>query len=259
MPKKMWMPLVIGMLASGCVLQAQSRSDAASFDEPIVGVVADVGAGDLVVTGTAVDGAEVFMGLEWTGQEPDVTAEVVDGVLYLTVECRKGQLVCRVDSELIVPEGAWLSLLTGAGDLDIKGTAADIAARTGAGNVGLTAVLGDIEAETGSGDISMSDVAGVAVVGTGSGQVYGRQLDVAALDISTGSGDIDVEIEQAPGAVDISTGSGDVELVVPSGAYAVDISTGAGDVDVSGVTQQASADQRIEIDTGSGDVWVRGR
>lgn len=258
MPRLMWMPLV-GLAASGCVIQAQSRSDAVSFDEPIVGVVADVGAGDLVVTGTAIEGAEVFQVLEWSGSEPDVTIEVVDQVLYLTVECRKGHLRCRADSELIVPEGAWLSLETGAGDLDIKGTAADVGAWTGAGDVALAAVSGSIEIETGSGDISMTDVAGAVFAHTGSGEVFGRQLAASVLGINTGSGNIDLASERAPSDVDISTGSGDVELTVPSGVYALDITTGAGDVDVSGITRQDSADQLIEIDTGSGDVSVRGR
>jgi hypothetical protein len=255
-----WMnALALVTMSGGCVLEVHSRSESISFDEDIVGVVTDLDEGDVRVTSTAIYGAELFQQLEWSGREPDVRAEVIDGVLYVTTECRVGLGVCRIDQELIVPEGAWLELQTGAGNIDIKGTDADVVAGTGAGDIALSSASGLMVLETGSGNITMSDVLGEVAVSTGSGTVWGEALSVSTLEASTGSGDVELEAVTSPGTVDIQTGSGDVYLVVPSGVYALDLSTGSGRVDISNITSQDSAPRLIEVGTGSGDVNVWGR
>jgi len=250
--------LAATLMSSGCIFEAQTRSDAFSVEEEIVGVVVNVGAGDLEVIGTSIEGAEIFQQLEWSGREPDSTISVQDGILTVSLTCRAGQLVCRADHELIVPEGAWLQLETGSGELDIKGTDADIAAGTGAGSIVLASASGFADLETGSGDVLLMDVAGDIVVSTGSGLISGSGLAAGLLQANTGSGDVELSLSVLQGGVDISTGSGDVELAVPRGSYAVDVSTGAGKVRVDGISDDPGAPRWIEVDTGSGDVHLEG-
>ena len=235
MTAKTWLPL-LAAATSGCILDTQTHTDAITIQEPIEGVVAVLGEGDVRVTGTSIDGAEIFQQLEWSGRHPDITVNVSEGILYIEASCRAVQMVCRIDHELIVPEGAWIDVRTGSGHLDLKGSDADIVAITGEGDVSLSSVSGAMLLDTTSGNITLADVTGNLSLYSGSGDIWGSGLALSTLDAQTGSGDIEAALDAKPDSINVVTGSGDVALQVPQGAYAVDISTGAGDVDVEGIT-----------------------
>ncbi|HWA76678.1 MAG TPA: DUF4097 family beta strand repeat-containing protein [Polyangiaceae bacterium] len=161
----------------------------------------------------------VFVTAKIDGPTNHVGYELGDDSLTVFDDCNEEP--CSVDLSLDVPENLALTL------------------RTGSGDVSLTSLRGDISLRTGSGDVVGSDLAG---------------LNFSA---ETGSGDARLELSPAR-RVHVQTGSGDVSLTVPSGAYHLDVSTGSGDQALRGVSNDASAPDRIDVSTGSGDLKITG-
>ena len=250
---------LIAVLCGGCMVHISTDSDSVEFDEPVTGIVTDLGAGDVVITGANTVGAVVYRDLEWSGQRrPEVSAVVEGGVLYLTADC-SAQVVCKVNHDVIVSEAIWSDIMTGSGDVTMRGVDEGALIETGSGNITLSGVHGDISAGTGSGEVSIEDSIGDLDLSTGSGDVVVSNAIAALLIASTGSGDVVAEVNTGLNVAEISAGSGDVELTVPSGSYAMNISTGSGDVELSGVSDDSDGDRRLSISTGSGDVRVRGQ
>jgi hypothetical protein len=102
-----------------------------------------------------------------------------------------------------------------------------------------------LEIDTGSGDVEVADREAMLIIDTGSGDVE-TGVAGSGLDVNTGSGD--VEVETARHDVRIKTGSGDV-LVGGLGGKAF-IGTGSGDV----VVRKVAGD--VSVDTGSGDIEI---
>lgn len=251
--------ILLCALTAGCIVHVTTDADSVEFDEPVVGIVTDLGAGDVTITGADTVGAVVYREVEWSGsRRPDVEAWVEDGILYLTADCT-GKVVCRADHDVVVSEAIWSDILTGAGSVSIRGLDEGARVETGSGDVSMWQVYGDISAETGSGAMTIEESIGDLELSTGSGDVTVREALTGRLVLSTGSGSVDVDIRDGLTDADVSTGSGDVVLAVPSGSYAMSISTGSGDVDLSNVTEAGQSDRRIEISTGSGDVEVVGQ
>lgn len=251
--------LALLTLTTGCVVHVYTDTDTVEFDEPITGVVTDLGAGSVTITGADTVGAVVYRSLEWSGERaPEVTAEVADGVLYLTADC-EGRIICSADHEVIVSESIWTDIVTGSGDVSVRSLDEGATIETGSGDIALSGVYGSVSAETGSGKVSIEDGIGDLDLSTGSGDVVVTDAIAAQLILSSGSGDVEATITDGLSRADLSTGSGDVTLAVPAGGYDLDITTGSGDVELSNITESSTADRRLEISTGSGDVRVSGR
>lgn len=252
-------PLALFFLTTGCVVHVYSDADTVAFDEPVSGVVTDLGAGSVTITGADTVGAVVYRSLEWSGERaPEVTAVVEDGILYLSARC-EGKVVCSVDHEVIVSEDIWSDIKTGSGDVSVRNLDQGATIETGSGDLSLSGVYGNVSAETGSGEISIDDGIGDLDLSTGSGDVVVRDAIAGQLFLSSGSGEVEASITDGLALADLSTGSGDVTLRVPAGSYALDISTGSGDVELSNITQSSSTERRLEISTGSGDVRISGQ
>ena len=248
----------LAILLGGCVVHISNDTDTIEFDEPVSGIVTDLGAGSVVITGAQTSGAVIYRDLTWSGeQQPEVSAVVEDGILYLSADCGH-KAVCQANHEVVVSEDIWADISTGSGDVELRALDQGARVETGSGNITTSSVYGNIIAETGSGDLSIEDGVGDLELSTGSGNVRVQDAQVERLSLSTGSGDIEVEITAELTDGDVSTGSGDVALSVPAGSYALDISTGSGDVELSGITDSAASDRRLQISTGSGDVEVHG-
>ncbi|MFT5680164.1 MAG: hypothetical protein ACI8RZ_001069 [Myxococcota bacterium] len=250
--------LILLTALTGCVVNVTTDSDSVEFDEPVVGIVTDLGAGDVTITGANTVGAMVYRDLEWSGSRPDIDAWVEDGILYLTADCTR-KVVCQAHHDVVVSEAIWSDIMTGAGNVSLRGLDEGARAETGSGDISMMQVYGDITAETGSGAVTIEDSIGDLDLSTGSGDVTVREAMTERLALSTGSGQVDVDIREGLSDADVSTGSGDVTLMVPSGSYSMSISTGSGDVDLANVTETNQSDRRIEISTGSGDVEVMGQ
>lgn len=255
-----WWVGVIGIAgAGGCVIvQKDTQLDDAVFTEPVASVVADVGAGSLVVSvDDGVSEVTVRRTARWTGDAPEADAWVEGGVLHLEVHCPALKRVCEVDHEVILPNAAALEAVLGSGDLVATGLTGAITADVGSGNVTLNDVNGDVVASTGSGDMVINGAIGTVDASTGSGDIEATEVDVSTFHASTGSGDAVLALVGAPTRVSVETGSGDVALTVPAGAYQVSAEVG-GDLSMTGITAEDAANAVIEITTGSGDASIVG-
>jgi len=93
---------------------------------------------------------------------------------------------------------------------------------------------------------------------TGSGDVDAR-VNADTVNATSTSGEMNVRLGAAPSRLTATSESGDIEIRVPKGQpYAVDAQTTSGDSDIY-VTDQPSADHRLQVRTVSGDIEVRSR
>lgn len=143
------------------------------------------------------------------------------------------------------PAGSRLAARTGAGDVEVTGTAGWAAVRTGSGRVVMGRVDGDADVITGSGDLTVGDVSGRARLRTGSGAVALASAG-GATDIQAGSGN--VEIGSVAGDLGARTGSGDLRIVDARSGH-VDVTTGSGELYV-GVHPGVAAE--LDLTSGSG-------
>ena len=160
--------ILLSALTTGCVTHITTDADSVEFDEPVVGIITDLGAGEVTITGADTVGAVVYREVEWSGsRRPSVEAWVEDGILYLTADCT-GKVVCQADHDVVVSETIWSDIRTGAGSVLVRGLDEGVRIETGSGDVSLMQVYGDIFAETGSGTLTIEDSTGsgdVEVVG----------------------------------------------------------------------------------------------
>jgi hypothetical protein len=161
-----------------------------------------------------------------------------DGI-ELRSHCRWFDSACSIDYRIGLPQGL------------------DVAVNTGSGDISATGVATLTRLTTGSGDISATGMSGVFDARTGSGNIRLRSTTSRTVTVKTGSGDVSIELNEAPTEITARTGSGDVSLRLPGTVpYAVDIDTGSGDKTVE-VPTDPRAERHLFARTGSGDVRVR--
>ena len=135
--------------------------------------------------------------------------------------------------------------------LDVRASVPDslpVRLDIGSGDVDASG-LAALEVETGSGDVEARDVKGAVTAKVGSGDVTLERI--GALKVSSvGSGDFTAR--QIRGAAEVGTvGSGDLDLDGVQGSVKIGV-IGSGDVDVSAVTGSVNVES-----IGSGDLGVR--
>jgi hypothetical protein len=177
--------------------------------------------GDVRVTSGAKAGTiEVIRHVTWgMGGQPRPDEQVNGQTLSIDSRCNGGFMsMCSIDYQVMVPDGAAVTIGLGSGDVQLDGA------------------LGAVKVETGSGSVDANGLKSTNTV------------------LRTGSGDLDLSFATAPSQVDLRTGSGDVTMSVPKGDnYAVDVATGSGDRNV-GIDTSQSSPRTIRVQTGSGDV-----
>jgi DUF4097 and DUF4098 domain-containing protein YvlB len=157
-----------------------------------------------------------------------------------------------------------------------------VVARSGDGSITIRRVNGEIDLNTEDGSIQVEEVAGALIARTGDGHVYARKMDgqvdvhtgdgTIGLDgVLTGvkaeTRDGAVEVTARPGsrtdsAWDVTTGDGDVRVEVPQGFGAeVDARSGDGRVRVDSITDAAGAtkDERDDRDAVTGKLGGGGK
>ena len=108
-----------------------------------------------------------------------------------------------------------------------------------------------VNVDIGSGDITLGGALARVSASSGSGDIDAKSLATPTLLAKTGSGDLDLNLAQAPTTATVKTGSGDVNVQVPRGeAYAVNVTTGSGDQDVT-VDRVAGSTHTITAETGA--------
>ncbi|MGP5078404.1 DUF4097 family beta strand repeat-containing protein [Brachybacterium alimentarium] len=193
-----------------------------------------------------------------SGDRSPFSDRLAEGVrsLVRSAEGLAGELGITV----VVPSGSRAVLSDGAGDVRVLGALARLEARTGAGEVHLergaaestrlstgTGHLtvgpsaGDLSAKTGAGDVLLEQADGHVSITTGAGDVTVRRARSGHLTARTGLGDMTFHV--SPGTatrLDLATGLGDRDVQL-------DPADGAG---------QAERTLEIEAKSGKGDLRV---
>ncbi|WP_417347397.1 DUF4097 family beta strand repeat-containing protein [Ferrimonas sp.] len=142
-----------------------------------------------------------------------------------------------------------LELESVSGDLELARISGEVEADSVSGNITASALEGEIELETVSGDVKAQQIQGEASVESVSGEVHlSRSGD--RLAVENVSGDIKLQLDQV-GALEVTSVSGDIQVEVASLAANARLSfeTVNGDTKLS-LPQDASA--RFKLDTGPG-------
>ncbi|MBS3939631.1 MAG: DUF4097 family beta strand repeat protein [Actinobacteria bacterium] len=145
--------------------------------------------------------------------------------------------------------------ITGRGGVDVTihcPVGSELQARTGAAAVRAALDLGAVDIVTGSGDVELRDISGPAAIKVGSGQVRVGTIGGAA-EIDTGAGG--VEVAGARGAVKVRTASGRIRLGRTH--ESVKVTAAAGDV-----TIECAEQGHVAVTATTGDIEIgvpRGR
>lgn len=210
------------------ISEALSRSDAQRVvvAQPVQRVLIRADSGNVDVRAGLTDNVVIERRDRWLLERPDVETELrSDGTLVIESACDGLGLVlrCETDFAIAAPSNV---------DIEVDGSAGDVALR---------GLRGRVRVETDAGDITAS------------------RLEPDVLDARTEVGDVTLDIFGAPARTNVSTEAGDVNVVVPYGSYRVDAHADAGETLVAGVIRDDLAPQRIEAGADVGDVVVRAR
>jgi hypothetical protein len=263
------------VLTSACVLTEETRT--LKFDQAIVAIDAETDSGDLSFSPSLDGTITVTHTARFRSSPPVVEARIVEGVLQLRGICDPLELLCSVDFEVQAPPALSLVASSGSGDLSSVGLSGPLNLSTGSGDIRADGALTPTIANTNSGDFSLANATGGAVVfvgsgnisfsnvsgdlnaSTNSGDIFGDRLRSASVRLSSGSGNIEADLLDAPDLADAESSSGDISLRVPAGAYQLDAETESGDVDISGLFHDGVTSRVLRAFTQSGDVSLLGR
>lgn len=186
----------------------------------VAGLVVDVGAGDLVVTGEAeretfdvVVRVRSAMGSDHNDQEVlDLTRVTFEdkgaGVHRLVVALPERYPAYTADVEVSVPLGQDVEVRDGSGDI-VLGDLGALRVYDGSGDLVADHIDGSVEIRDGSGDIVLTNVRGNVRIDDGSGDVVVESVQ-GTVTVSDGSGDL--TIRGADDVVLLEDGSGDVHI-----------------------------------------------
>lgn len=207
-------------LALGAVgcAEPEVHTEQAVIDEAVESVTIDVGSGDVRVTGADVSAVTVAARIE--GASNHLGHALTGGKLSLVDDCHESH--CSVDLDAVVPAGV------------------------------------AVEVHTGSGDVALDALLGSILVQTGSGDVHGSALAGADLSVDSGSGDLNVEVNEPAERIHLETHAGDIALEVPAGSYRLNVGTRTGDRSLRRVSNDSDAPGSIDAFTNAGDVAVSG-
>ena len=179
----------------------------------------------------------------------------------------------QIDIE--VPRKTVADIVTGAGDLIIDGTLAELAFQSGSGDARIAAVAGSLQVRSASGDIRVGDIEGDVSLTTASGDVEIGSIG-GSLHARSASGDMeighlsgdgratsasgDITIGSASADLTLQSVSGDIEVGVPGGKRVwFDLASTSGDTvselepsDADGAGSSAA----IRATTVSGDIRI---
>jgi DUF4097 and DUF4098 domain-containing protein YvlB len=222
----------------------------------------DIPAGNIAVTALATETATVTVVPRAAGRRGEeflaaIRVEFDHGVLSVIAPDRRGfHRGASLDVTVEVPSGSAGEFMTASADVRCFGELRSLVVRTASGDMVAERVSGPVQVHTASGDVRLGDV-GELQAETASGDV---QVGTAAGDVSvrTASGDVKVG-SVALGRTDITSASGDVDVDVAAGTGVyLDLSTLSGNAtsDLVASADDHSATVTLRCRTISGDVRV---
>ena len=230
--------LIVTACGPGLVGEVNIAVESSSFTEPVTRIVFDLSSGDVSLRPAQGTAVELTRELHWRGDKPPSYTETREGqTLRVFYKCVT--INCWIDYEVRVPENVEVDVKASSGDVQVNGMAAPVRVDLSSGDVRLTNVKGTVSVKTSSGDVSGTDIAA------------GR------VDVTTTSGDVNLDFSAAPQSVTAHVTSGDITMLVPPDKepYRVDAQTTSGDQKIT-IDRSQSATRRIEANTTSGDVRI---
>lgn len=254
-PRRPWWLLGLVVVAAALVLGGvamlvvwigePARTTTVSVDEHpgVTAIVLDLDDADVdvAVGGTVVE-VEATIRRADTDVEP--TAEVVDGVLTLGLDCGGA--------------GGWLFGRSCDGEFRIRVPAdTSLTGSTSNGSLALDGLDGDVDLATSNGRVSMTDLGGDTHVRSSNGRVTGTDLRMDRLVVESSNGAVRLDLAAAPSQVVVDTANGAIEVAVPSdeAAWNIDADTSNGGVDL-GVPLDDAVDRAMELRTSNGAITV---
>ena len=206
--------------------------------------------GPIEVRAGTSDRAEVraTIRVESRGAPGDVTFDVreltADDVEICTVY--RGASACEPDNNwndvrvsvryiVSLPKGLRLRAITGAGDIIVMQSVAEIDATTGSGDVVIRESMNRVGVSTGNGDVTVAASSGPVRASTGNGKVLVNAAH-GPVDANTGNGDIDVRMDAVPqgagqSSMAFTTGHGSIRVTLPADFNGeIDANTGNGSI-----------------------------
>ncbi len=260
----------------GCVIQVHSAEDTRALDEAITAVSLDVDSGGVTVSASPDDTLTVYRRAEWSAVPPEMSLEVVDGVLTLTSSCTAGQVICRAEHELQLPAGLSIDGVVGSGGFIAEGFIGDLNLNIGSGGavledgegaltleIGSGGVVvdghrGDITVDVSSGGAVLSEVSGELALFVSSGGVVADGLTSSSVLADVSSGGLSLDFDARPTLIDGSVSSGGAQVEVPAGAYRLELSADSGGVSVDGVQDDPESEDVIRLSVSSGGISLEG-
>lgn len=271
-------PLValFALALPGCVVQVHSAEDTRVLEDTITSVALDVDSGGVTVLPSENEHVTVYRSAEWSAVPPEMSLEVVDGVLRLSSSCAAGQLVCRAEHELHLPAGLLVEGVVGSGgfmaerfvggiNLNIGSGGAVLADGEGAitleigsGGAMIDGHQGEVTLDVGSGGAALSEVTGDLNLLVSSGGVVADGLSAGSVVAEISSGGLSLDFDERPTLIDAEVSSGGATVEVPAGAYRLDLTASSGGINVDGVEHDPESADLIRLNVSSGGITLEG-
>ena len=260
----------------GCVIQVHSAEDTRELDDSVTAVSLDVDSGGVTVLASEDGVLSVYRRAEWSAVPPEMSLEVVDGVLTLTSACTAGQVICRAEHELRLPAGLSIDGVVGSGGVVAEGFVGDLTLNIGSGgavldggegtltlDIGSGGVVvdghrGEITVDVSSGGAVLSDVTGDLNLFVSSGGVVADGLTASSVLAEVSSGGLSLDFDARPTLIDGDVSSGGAQVEVPAGAYRLELSAESGGVNVDGVQDDPDSEDVIRLSVSSGGINLEG-
>jgi hypothetical protein len=212
-------------------------------------ILLDSGSGDVQISTGPVTETRITR-IVHSSTDPQLSYHLTGSQLRLGGTCGHD---CWVSYQIEAPAGVAVTGQLSSGALALDGVAADDVQVT-SGDIVIRHPVGPVKATATSGTVTVIDPKGPATVVATSGDVHVRNA-AGPVDIRATSGDVDVKLA-VPASVTASVDSGDLVVTVPRGAYQVHAGADSGDREVSGITDDPTSKNVLNLRASSGDVTV---
>ncbi|NIM07311.1 MAG: DUF4097 family beta strand repeat protein [Armatimonadetes bacterium] len=174
----------------------------------------------------------------------------------------KGAKATTASGDIIVYGGAYASVSSASGNVEIGGVRGPTEARTGSGDLLLYDIIGETRTSAVSGDINIGDLSGALKGSTVSGDISIKYYVGSKAALRTTSGDIEANVrEKFDGEFSANSISGDIRLILPTDSdCTVDLSSPGGEVSSSTLLQDVSQKHgqlQGRLGSGEGTVTLR--
>jgi len=232
--------LVLGVSAS-----ALAANDLREFPAPQVkGVEVRNSSGKIEIVATQKGQAVVEANRQkWSPKcQLDIQHNKAEGLLKVEVEDQSWVMDndCEVNLKISIPTKVSQKIFSGSGDVMVNGT------------------NGALEVKSGSGDVTIDAIISQLNVVSGSGKMEIKTHATNSATLRSGSGNIRLTYTQAPtGELNISSGSGDVDVYLPKGSSILTELISASGKTQSEIPNSRGGKLKISGTAGSGDLQIR--